>query len=87
NELSLNDIRDATGELANIAGGTIRTLRAPNSALSLPSVALGHDFEFTLSQGKVVQAASFLTPSGVLTISIIEKEAPRQPLRVASPPQ
>jgi len=75
-DLSAQDISDAVGELANMTGGSVKTLCAPTSRLSLPSVAMGRDFEFTVSQGTVVQAVSFSHPSGVLTVSVIQKEAP-----------
>lgn len=73
--LSAQDISDAAGELANMSGGSVKTLCAPTSRLSLPSVAMGHDFEFTVAQGTVVQAISFSHPCGMLTVSVIEKES------------
>jgi chemotaxis protein CheX len=75
-DLSPQDISDAVGELANMTGGSVKTLCAPTSRLSLPSVAMGRDFEFSVSQGTVVQAISFSHPSGALIVSIIQKESP-----------
>ena len=43
-DLSPQDISDAAGELANMTGGSVKTLCAPTSRLSLPSVAMGRDF-------------------------------------------
>jgi chemotaxis protein CheX len=74
-ELSTQDIRDAAGELANMTGGSVKALCSPTSRLSLPSVAMGRDFEFAVSQGTVVQQISFLHACGGLTVSIIEKES------------
>jgi|SRR5580658_3010404 chemotaxis protein CheX len=74
NDLSPQDIRDAAGELANMTGGSVKTLCAPSCGLSLPSVVTGRDYEFSLSQGTVVQTSSFLHECGVLTVSIIEKQ-------------
>jgi len=73
-ELSPQDIRDAAGELANMVGGSVKALCANTSRLSLPSVAIGHDFEFTFSQGKVIQALSFSHEFGRLTVSVIERQ-------------
>lgn len=73
-DLSAQDIRDAAGELANMAGGSVKAICSPTSRLSLPSVAMGRDFEFTVSQGTVIQQLSFLHSSGVLTVSVIEKQ-------------
>ena len=41
-ELSPQDVRDAAGELANMTGGSVKTLRAPTCGLSLPSVVTGN---------------------------------------------
>ena len=71
--LSTDDIRDAAGELANITGGSVKTLIAPTSSLSLPSVAMGQNYEFSLPQGKVLQQSSFRHESGSLLVSVLEK--------------
>lgn len=73
-ELSIQDVRDAAGELANMLGGSVKALCAQTSRLSLPTVAIGRDFEFTFSQGKVIQALSFTHPCGALTVNVIERE-------------
>lgn len=75
-ELSQEDIRDAAGELANITGGSVKALLAPTCSLSLPTVVIGQNYEFSLPQGKVVQESSFAHESGTLLVSIIEKQAP-----------
>jgi chemotaxis protein CheX len=74
-DLSAQDIRDAAGELANMTGGGVKALCSPTSRLSLPSVAMGRDFEFTVSQGTVILESSFSHPCGVLNVSVIEKES------------
>lgn len=74
-DLSAQDVRDAAGELANMTAGSVKALRSPTSRLSLPSVAMGKDFEFCVSQGKVIQQLSFLHASGSLTVSVIEKQS------------
>ena len=75
-ELSPQDVRDAAGELANMVGGSVKTLCAHSARLSLPTVAMGRDFEFSLCQGTVVQASSFSHSTGVLTVSVIERQEP-----------
>jgi chemotaxis protein CheX len=74
-DLSSDDIRDAAGELANITGGSVKALLAPNCSLSLPSVVMGHDFQFCLLQGKVIQSSSFQHASGSLRVSVLEKQS------------
>ena len=73
--LSLQDVRDAAGELANMVGGSVKALCAHTSRLSLPTVAIGRNFEFSLCQGSVIQALSFSHFSGKMTVSVIEKHA------------
>jgi chemotaxis protein CheX len=80
-DLSPQDIRDAAGELANMTGGSVKTLLAPTCGLSLPSVVTGRDYEFSLSQGTLVQALSFRHECGTLTISIFEKQTPEGGMR------
>ena len=75
-DLGAQDIRDAAGELVNMAAGSVKALCSPLSRLSLPNVAMGTDFEFTVLQGTVVQQGSFTHPSGALTVSVIEKQTP-----------
>jgi chemotaxis protein CheX len=72
--LSPNDIRDAAGELANMVGGSVKALLAPTSGLSLPSVVMGQNYEFSFPQGKVIQQASFTHDSGCLLISVVQKD-------------
>ena len=73
-ELSPEDIRDAAGELANITGGSVKALIAPTCSLSLPSVVMGQNYEFSLLQGKVILESSFLHDSGHLLVSVLEKQ-------------
>jgi chemotaxis protein CheX len=75
-DLSQDDVRDAAGELANITGGSVKALLAPTCSLSLPSVVIGQDYEFSFLQGKVIQEAAFSHESGILLVSIIEKQEP-----------
>ena len=72
--LSPQDLRDAAGDLANMVGGSVKALCAHSSRLSLPMVAMGHDFELTLCQGTLIQALSFCHPAGLITVSVIERQ-------------
>ena len=47
---------DAAGELANITGGSVKTLLAPTCSLSLPSVVMGRDYEFSVDILKLLGA-------------------------------
>lgn len=75
-ELSRQDVSDAAGELANMVGGSVKAVCSHTSRLSLPSVAIGRNFEFTFCQGTVILALCFTHPQGTLTVSVIEAIAP-----------
>lgn len=75
--LSPDDVRDAAGELANIIGGSVKSLLAPTGRLSLPSVIMGRDYEVSFLQGNVVQETAFSHESGGLLVSILEKQVSR----------
>jgi len=76
-ELSPDEIRDAAGELANITGGSVKALLAPTCSLSLPSVVMGQDYEFSVLQGKVILNACFVHESGRMLVSVLEKQGAR----------
>jgi len=73
-DLSSEDIRDAAGELANITGGSVKALLAPTSGLSLPSVVMGQNYEFSLLQEELIHESSFVHESGTLLVSIFQKQ-------------
>ena len=73
-DLSTDDIRDAAGELANITGGSVKALLAPACSLSLPTVVMGQNYEFSLLQGKVIQESAFSHESGHMLVSVLEKQ-------------
>jgi chemotaxis protein CheX len=73
-ELSQDDVRDTAGELANMVGGSVKALVANSSRLSLPTVTIGRDFEFTFSLGTLVQSLSFVHQCGGLKVSVIERQ-------------
>jgi CheY-specific phosphatase CheX len=73
-DLSLQDVRDVAGELANMVAGSVKAACAQSARLSLPTVAIGRDFEFSFSQGKIVQALSFSHLTGVVTVNVIQRQ-------------
>src|SRR5512140_2697519 len=53
-ELSNEEVRDAAGELANMTGGSIKGLLPEATTISLPSVVIGTEYEFTIPHGATV---------------------------------
>jgi len=58
-ELSIAELHDAIGEIANMAGGSIKALLPGPSHLSLPSVVSGSFFGFSSPGGVVVNNVAF----------------------------
>ena len=72
-DLTIDDIRDAAGELANMTGGSVKALLPSPSSLSLPSVVLGTDYEFTVPRGDRVVEYGFASSSGNMKMCIMER--------------
>lgn len=66
-------IRDAAGELANMTGGSFKTLLPKPCKLSLPSVADGDSFTLTIPNGKLVLESVFTGATGALVVSVFER--------------
>jgi chemotaxis protein CheX len=74
-EISHDDIRDAAGELANMTAGGIKELLPDPCQISLPTVVMGTDYEFSVPQGVVVYGAEFDTKFGKFLVTIIQRES------------
>lgn len=75
-DVSLEDMRDAAGELANMTGGGLKALMPQPCSLSLPTVATGDaSFEFEIRHGRVILETSLSSDLGRLLVTVIEKES------------
>jgi chemotaxis protein CheX len=74
-EISHDDIRDAAGELANMTAGGIKELLPDPCQISLPTVVMGTDFEFSVPQGVVVYRSVFKTQHGHFLVTLIRGES------------
>lgn len=72
-EVSQDDIRDSAGELANMTGGSFKGLLTTPCNLSLPSVAIGTNYDFTIKHGRVALESSLQGAAGKLLVTIIER--------------
>jgi chemotaxis protein CheX len=79
-EISQDDIRDATGELANMTAGGVKELLPEVCQISLPTVVMGTDFEFSVPQGVVVYRSAFNTEHGKFLVSLIRGEEQVAPM-------
>ena len=82
-EVSRDDLKDAAGELANMTGGSFKTLLEAEFSnpcnLSLPSVAVGSDYELFIPRATLVSEELFTSEFGRLAVTIIESEVPPVP--------
>lgn len=63
-EVSRDDVRDAVGEIANIAGGNVKGMIEADCELSLPVVAEGDDCAIAIP-GTVVLSTAVVEANGV----------------------
>jgi len=69
-ELASEDIRDAVGELTNQVGGLVKSKLAPQSLLSLPTIAEGMNLMVDIPNCKQIGIAAMESQQSGLNISI-----------------
>ncbi len=70
--LSVDDLRDALGEIANITGGCVKGLLPGPSQLSLPSVVTGGQFSLHTPGGVLVNELAFQCLGSRVCVEVIE---------------
>ncbi|HUN89780.1 MAG TPA: chemotaxis protein CheX [Terriglobales bacterium] len=73
-EVAIEQIRDAMGELANMSAGAVKPLLPPPCQLSLPTVADGSDYNFTVPHGEVTLASGFEYQGRPMKITILQRK-------------
>jgi CheY-specific phosphatase CheX len=68
-----DDVRDAMGELTNMLAGNVKALLAEPSRISLPTVALGADYELSVVGTEAVATVSFTCEGSPLTVTVLER--------------
>lgn len=72
-EASPEDVRDAIGEVANVAGGNVKALLGTECALSLPTVTEGVDLRLRVPGMRIVAEAGFLSDEEPFRVLVLEK--------------
>jgi len=67
------EIRDALGELTNQVGGNIKALMEGACQLSLPSVAEGKEFTFSIPGTHEIQRQYFSCEDSVFMVRVLER--------------
>jgi len=73
-EVSVDDVRDALGEITNMIGGNVKALLPAPSRLSLPTVVEGADYAVTVPRTKPAGVVSFRAGAETLVIRILAAE-------------
>jgi chemotaxis protein CheX len=69
---SLDDVRDAMGELTNVIAGNIKALFPGNAQLSLPAVAVGSDYDLGVVATSAVTTVAFTCDGQPLMVTLFE---------------
>lgn len=72
-EVGDSEMRDAIGELANIAGGNFKSLLPMGCQLSLPTVVDGSQYKLIISNSSLVCQRSFDSEGQYVAIKIFER--------------
>ena len=75
-EPTLDDIRDALGEIGNILAGNIKALMPEPSGLSLPAVAFGSDYAVTVAGAATRATCAFTCDGQVFAVTVLESVVP-----------
>jgi chemotaxis protein CheX len=70
---SLEELCDALGELTNMVAGNVKSLLPQPSSISLPTVALGSQYEISVVGTRTVAAVSFSCDSQPLLVSVVQR--------------
>jgi chemotaxis protein CheX len=69
-DLALDEVKDALGELTNMTGGSIKGMIPGECQLSIPAVAEGHDYSLSIPHGVEAARLDFETGGQPLRILI-----------------
>jgi chemotaxis protein CheX len=72
---TLDDIRDALGELTNMVAGNLKALLPEPSTISLPAVILGSDYELGVLGTTIVATVPFACNGSPLVVMLVERSA------------
>jgi len=73
--VSVADMQDALGELANMIGGNVKALLPEHCHLSLPMVVEGMDYSFRVPGSRLVSRIPMRSGEHRVTVSLLESDA------------
>lgn len=84
-DISVDQVRDTVGELANMVAGSLKALLPQPTHISLPSVADGSDYDLTVRNGRLLLQCPFDCQGERLLVSLIERDQPSGELAARRP--
>ena len=69
---SSDEIRDAIGEITNMLAGNIKAMLPEPSQISLPTVALGADYDLKVVGTRPVATVPFLSGNAPLVVTLLQ---------------
>jgi chemotaxis protein CheX len=78
---TLDDVRDALGELTNMVAGNVKALLPEPSSISLPTVAFGSNYQISVVGTRVVATVPFTSDSDLLIVSVVQRSGDVEGLR------
>lgn len=69
---SVDEVRDALGELTNVIGGNVKALFPGPCQLSLPAVAVGSDYDLGVVDTGAMTTVAFTCDDQQLTVTLFE---------------
>ena len=69
---TLEEVRDALGELTNMLGGNLKAVLPGPSQISLPTVAVGSDYDVGVPDATVLTRVSFTCDGEPLHVTLFE---------------
>lgn len=72
--LTVEEIQDALGELANMAAGNVKPLLAGSSRLSLPSVVEGLDYSLIVPGAQVMNQVGFDCEGQPIVVTVLKRK-------------
>jgi len=70
-----DDVRDALGELANMAAGNLKALLPEPCGISLPTVAFGLDYQMSVVGTVTIATASFTCEGHPLVVMLLHQRS------------
>ena len=77
---TLEEVRDALGELTNMLGGNLKAVLPGPSQISLPTVAVGSDYDVGVPDATVLARGSFTCDGEPLLVTVFEATVKAGPL-------